>query len=102
MKAIRIRRQPLAGDGSKSGKSDHFRKGYTTRLCVLSATFPPSTGLLKVAKFGKIASRLQPTAPPGAPAHCRLRADIHLARGKLAIGHFVPNRSLLDAAREAV
>src|SRR5690348_1309529 len=69
MKAIRIQRQPLAGDGSKSGKSDHFRKGCTTRAVCPIGNVSAVYWTLKVAKFGKIASRLQPTAPPGAPAH---------------------------------
>src|SRR6516165_4802958 len=35
VKGIRVRRQPLAGDGSKSGKGDHFSKGCATRLRIL-------------------------------------------------------------------
>jgi hypothetical protein len=35
VKAIRIRLSTPAGDGSKSGKGDHFSKGCATRVCVL-------------------------------------------------------------------
>ena len=35
MKAFDVRRQPLTGDGTESGKSNHFSKSCSTRLRVL-------------------------------------------------------------------
>jgi hypothetical protein len=35
VKGIRIWHDTVAGDGTESGKGDHFSKGYATRLRVL-------------------------------------------------------------------
>ena len=39
MKAFDVRRQPLTGDGTESGKSNHFSKSCSTRLrvCAVAA-----------------------------------------------------------------
>jgi hypothetical protein len=49
VKAIHIWRYTVTGDGSKSGKSDHFHKGCATRLCVLRRGCSTANGEMDTA-----------------------------------------------------